>query len=129
MAGKRRSRRPLGTRRGPAFVLAALFAVLLQAFVVQTHIHAPTAAIGVAVGHASGGDAAQAKVSTLGDHQTATCAVCQMLAGGGGLMLVADAPSFITPHVVNEAAVFALPRAPPSTSHAWQSRAPPILQA
>jgi hypothetical protein len=128
MAGKRRSRRPPGhQRRGPAFVLAALFAVLLQAFVVQTHIHAPAAPIGIAVEQTS--DAAHAEVSAPSDHQTVTCAVCQTLAGGGGLMLVADAPSFDAPHAVNEAAVFALPRAPPSASHAWQSRAPPILQA
>jgi hypothetical protein len=135
MTGMSRSRRQTGaaaTRaRRPAFALAALFAVLLQAFVVQTHIHAPTAPIGVAIERvADGSDTQAAHVSAVDEHQAFACVVCQALARGASAVLAATAGGLTAGEAISEAATYAIPRAPPIAAHPWRSRAPPsVLQA
>lgn len=128
-----RSRRQTGAApraRRPAFALAALFAVLLQAFVVQTHIHAPAAPIGVAIERSASvsGDAG-IHVSAADEHQAFACVVCQTLAGAGHV-LATPVTGLLAAEALTEAATYTLARAPPAASHSWQSRAPPtVLQA
>ena len=135
MTGMSRSRRQIGaaaTRaRRPAFALAALIAVLLQAFVVQTHIHAPAAPVGVAIERAAdGSDTQAAHVSAADEHQAVACVVCQALARGANAVLAAAASGLTAADAIGEAATYALPRAPPIAAHPWRSRAPPsVLQA
>ena len=134
MTGMSRSRRQATATRAqrrPAFALAALFAVLLQAFVVQTHIHAPAAPIGVAIERvADGADTQATHVSAADEHQAFACVVCQALARGNSAVLAAAASSLVATEAISEAATYALPRAPPIAAHPWRSRAPPfVLQA
>jgi hypothetical protein len=136
MTGMRRSRRQtaaaaLRAGRKPAFALAALFAVFLQAFVVQAHFHAPNGALGLTIEHAAGADAStEAQVSALDEHQVTGCIICQTLAGGSTGILAAPVTSLVAGPARNDAATFVLPRAPPIAAHPWQSRAPPLsLQA
>jgi hypothetical protein len=126
MFGRDKSRRDFGATtswRGQAFTLAALIAVFLQAFVVQTHIHTPASMLGigyeqsstlsdVVVGHVTSGD------------QKIVCAVCQALSSAGSAPLVSNASLVLTGRT-NAAAEIALALAPRSLSHSWQSRAPP----
>jgi hypothetical protein len=135
MAGTRRSRRHTEaaaprTRRRGAFTLAALLAVFLQAFVAPTHIHAPRAPLNAAIGQLHDAAGTVSLQSTAVDeHQTVACAVCRTLAGGN-VMLAASATSLVADRIGGEAATYALPRAPPTAAHPWQSRAPPqVLQA
>ena len=117
--------------RRSAFALTALFAVLLQAFVVQTHIHAPVAPIGAGIERiAEGSTAPIASVSAPDEHQAFACVVCQTLASGVSAILTQPVSGLITAEATSEAATYTLPRAPPIASHSWQSRAPPTnLQA
>ena len=128
MAGMSRSRRQTGAAATrPAFALAALFAVLLQAFVVQTHIHAPVAPAGIAVERvAHGSDAPTASVSAPDEHQAFACVICQALASGGSAILAEPVSGLVAAEAASEAATYTLPRAPPIAAHPWQSRAPPI---
>jgi hypothetical protein len=125
MTGKRRSDRPFrAANRRIATVFAALLAVFLQAFVVQTHIHAsPFAPINLSFERsvdASGGDT---QVSAAGDHQR-FCAICQALAAAGAATLPSGA-SLISTDSAGEQAILALTLAPHAHTHSWQSRAPP----
>ena len=117
--------------RRSAFALSALFAVLLQAFVVQTHIHTPVAPVGAAIERiADASTAPIAIVSAPDEHQAFACVVCQTLASGAGAILIQSVSGLITAEATSEAATYTLPRAPPIASHSWQSRAPPtVLQA
>ncbi|HYD72118.1 MAG TPA: hypothetical protein VEF55_03210 [Candidatus Binatia bacterium] len=125
-----RSRHQTGAPRARryAFALAALFAVLLQAFVVQTHIHAPVAPIGAAIERvADGSDALIAIVSAPDEHQAFACVICQTLASAGSAVLTAPVSGLAASEAISEAATYALPRAPPIAAHPWQSRGPPIV--
>jgi hypothetical protein len=128
-----RSRRQTGAPRArrSAFALAALFAVLLQAFVVQTHIHAPVAPIGAAIERvADGSNAPTTIVSAPDEHQVFACVVCQTLASGGSAILAEPISGLVAAEATSEAASYTLPRAPLIAAHPWQSRAPPtVLQA
>lgn len=109
----------------PALTFAALLAVFLQAFVVQTHVHvvpAPVAAIELA---GATTHAASERASTARD-APAMCAICQTMAASGTALL-GQAPTLLinTPRAEQ-------PRETPQvalriTSHSWQSRAPPTL--
>lgn len=130
MAGMSRSRPQTGAPRARryAFALAALFAVLLQAFVVQTHIHAPVAPIGAAIERvALGSDAPIAIVSAPDEHQAFACVICQTLASSGSGILSQPISGVVSAEATSEAATYILPRAPPIAAHPWQSRAPPIV--
>ena len=96
--------------RRSVFALAALFAVLLQAFVVQTHIHAPIAPIGAAIERvADGSNPPIATVSASDEHQAFACVLCQTLASGGSAILAAPISGLIAAEAVAEAATYALP--------------------
>ncbi len=124
MTGKRRSDRRIRAAKGRiATVFAALLAVFLQAFVVQTHVHAiPIAPAGIEHSADASGDA---HASVGSDHQR-FCAVCQALAAGGAATLP-ETTSLITADAVGQEAVLAIALAPRAHTHSWQSRAPPSL--
>jgi hypothetical protein len=105
--------------------------MLLQAFVVQTHIHAPVAPIGAAIERvADGSNAPTANVSAPDEHQAFACVVCQTLASSGSAILAQPISGLAAAEATSEAATYTLPRAPPIAAHPWQSRAPPtVLQA
>lgn len=106
-----------------AVTLAALLAVFLQAFVIQTHVHAaaanPAAIAQAAADTARGGEHVRAT------HHQIACDVC--LLAHAGRAALPDAPALAAPpRVVADHATPAI-RAPPRTiALAWQSRAPPI---
>jgi hypothetical protein len=105
-------------------VFAALLAVFLQAFVVQTHIHAsPVAPINLSFERSVNASADDTHVSVAGGHQR-FCAICQALAATGAATLPAAAP-LISTDSVGEQAILAISLAPRAHSHSWQSRAPP----
>lgn len=106
----------------PAFALLAMLAVLLQAFVVQTHVHAPVAPLSIGFHQPAGGDDA-VHVTATGEHQL-VCAICQALAASGSA-LPPGAPVALVAALTNSLAVIALSIAPRIASYSWQSRAPP----
>jgi hypothetical protein len=110
-------------RRRLAFSFAALLAVFLQAFVVQTHVHAYTAPVSARFelpAHAAHDSSEQVSADS---HQT-ICVVCQALATAGAATLTSATTLAAVEHVT-EAALLALSLAPQLHSHSWQSRAPP----
>lgn len=124
MTGRRRSDRLFRAASGrTATVFAALLAVFLQAFVVQTHIHAaPFAPIKVGV-ERSLDTSGETHVSIGSEHQR-FCVVCQTLAAAGAAMLP-SAASPIAADTDDAEAVAAIARAPRAHTHSWRSRAPP----
>jgi len=111
--------RPWATR------LAALLAIFLQAFILQTHVHA-FAPVGVG-NYARAAEHVSPPVLELASHQelqAAACALCQAQSGGRALAPTAQAIG------VERAGAFVQP-APGArhvalaASHSWQSRAPP----
>lgn len=125
MSGARRNRHPnRAARRRPLLALASLLAVLLQAFVVQPHIHAPAALAEIAATPNGGTDTAIATpVADL--HRTIVCVVCQTRAGAGDNLLPAATPVWSDADLTSNSK----PRVPPPTTlvhaHPWESRAPP----
>jgi len=116
-----RMRRPMG-RAGTLF--AALLAVFLQAFVVQTHVHASgvmtVAAHEQSIGVKDGG----VHLSNGQDH--AKFAICDIIISVCHSTL-AVAPVIAERTIAtNEATALAIRRAPRALTHTWQSRAPPI---
>lgn len=123
-----RSRERMGAaamrRWRPAFALLALVAVFLQAFVVQTHVHAIGAPLSIGFHQpaaANDDDGVHATAKT--EHQL-VCAICQALATSGTATLPGDAVALVAVQS-NAVAVVALALAPRTISYFWQSRAPP----
>lgn len=117
-----RARQPMA--RG-AVLLAALLAVVLQTFVVQTHVHAYGVAreAGYEQGQTSR-DHAELHLTNPGDKFG--CAICDVLATAGHSTLP-DTGTVATEAVAsNEVTALAIRRAPRALTHSWQSRAPPI---
>lgn len=106
-------------------MFAALLAVFLQAFVVQTHIHATPGAPIVGFERSAEANGGHARVDVAGDHQR-FCPICQALATAGAATLP-TAASLISTDTVGEQAVLAITRAPHAHTHSWRSRAPPSV--
>ncbi|HVZ99835.1 MAG TPA: hypothetical protein VG841_05930 [Caulobacterales bacterium] len=110
-------------------VLAALFAVLLQAFVVQTHVHraetpAPLAvSVGLGVG---AGDARREAVAATVSAGKADCILCQALAGSGRATLAVAAALPEIRALAPLAPLVLVVAAPKRATLPWRSRAPPI---
>lgn len=103
-----------------AFAWVAMLAVFLQAFVVQTHVHAMTqGAAGIEQTQSSGGQHV-----TAGAEHALSCALCHALATHGAAP-IPSATSVLALERTSEAAILALALAPRVISHAWRSRAPP----
>lgn len=107
--------------RRQAFTLAALLAIFLQAFVVQTHIHTPVAPIALSAAE-TGGHGDQHVVSAS-DHPR-ICAICQVLSSSSAAPLP-DAAAALVAERTSAVALVALALAPRTISYFWQSRAPP----
>lgn len=110
--------------KGLAPLLAALLAVFLQAFVVQTHVHAfalGAPAIERTQENASHTDSAD----VVSAHHAAVCAFCEALRSGGRTILPPVVEIVGERQVLVEAYARALPATPQIISHAWRSRAPP----
>lgn len=111
-------------RHHPLTALLAAFALLLQAFVVQTHVHAlPAHAPHAAIAHIEAG------ASGLHDgvHDAFACPICQA-AATTGVSLLPGAVSLLSAHgLIAHQAQLHIPAAPAPISHAWRSRAPPHL--
>lgn len=107
--------------RRQALTFAALLAIFLQAFIVQTHIHVP-AVIQIAAGyeHSSAQDV---NAHATASDQKVMCALCQVLSHSN-TVLASPAILLATMHA-NAASDIALALAPRALSHIWQSRAPP----
>lgn len=109
-----------------AFVFAAMLAIFLQAFAVQTHIHAFAAPIAVVHEQAAdNGVEPDGAHATVADHQT-ICAICQALAANGSATLADGAQLAALTASSNETSALEIRRAPRALTHSWQSRAPPI---
>jgi hypothetical protein len=114
--------RPAADWRRQAFTFAALVAVFLQAFVVQTHVHAPATMLGAGYEQSSTDTHDVTAHASAADQKT-MCALCQVLSNPGtappsdAIWLAADR--------ADDAAAVALALAPSAISHFWQSRAPP----
>ena len=105
-------------------VLAALLALFLQAFLVQTHVHA--FALGAPAIERSQDDPAHADDGHVASTQhAAACVFCEALRSSGRSVLAAGAEIAGERQVVIEAEALALPVTPRTISHAWRSRAPP----
>ena len=122
-----RSREPVGAAAmrpwRPAFALLAMLAVFLQAFVVQTHVHAPVAPLSIAFEQPAAAHDDAAHVTAPSEHQL-ICAICQALAASAMAILPGAAVALVADQT-NAIAVVALSLAPRITSYSWQSRAPP----
>lgn len=113
-------------RHRPLVTLAALFAILLQAFAIQTHVHIYTPFSAPALVQAGGEDAHAHGAHASLAHGQVLCAICQALAASGTAVLPPDANLTETPAIAREAAAIVLPDAPRAQTHSWRSRAPPI---
>jgi hypothetical protein len=107
----------------PAFALIALLAVFLQAFVVQTHIHAIGAPLSIGYQQPVEAHDDAAHATATSEHQL-ICAICQALATSGTAALPNAAVALVAEQS-NAVAVVALALAPRTISYFWQSRAPP----
>lgn len=116
----RRSRRQRSERRR-ASALAALFALLLQAFLIQTHVHAPSLAF--AAQSQTVADFAEADAI---EAERASCTLCDMLRAGGATLPPASGSPSVEPASAGVGAVGHAP-APQAPAHDWRSRAPPSL--
>lgn len=126
MLGIRRTAdRPRTGRPRPLLTLVALFALLLQAFEVQTHVHAYGAQPAITAAADSAHAQPSGQHASL-QHQQLLCAVCQSLAAAGAAVVPARTTLATGPAIAREAAAIFLPDAPRAPAHAWRSRAPPI---
>lgn len=105
-------------------LLAALLAVFLQAFVVQTHVHA--FALGAPAIERSQNDTSHAEgVHVVSAHHAAACVFCEALRSSARTILPPVVEIVGERQVLVEAYARALPATPQTVSHAWRSRAPP----
>jgi hypothetical protein len=129
MTGNRRSADRITPRRKrdrAAFTLVALLAVFLQAFLVQTHIHAsPVFAPAYERAAHNEGSHSATHVSAAIDHQQG-CIICQALAANGSATLTDAAAVASTSNAAYETAALEIRRAPRAVTHSWRSRAPPV---
>lgn len=121
----RRSHHP-STSRGRAWGvrLAALLAVFLQVFVVQSHVHALTPV--APAGYAQDAHATASALDPATHEGQVSCALCQAqhasgaLPPGEGALLAAA-----TSHSINTA--LRIQRVTVARAYSWQSRAPPLV--
>ena len=105
---------------------AALFAMLLQAFIVQTHVHPAALAFGAVIERTEASHEAalgQAEVSAPDAH-TFGCPLCHALASNSATLTDAAAVAHAETARA-EATALAIAQAPRAHTHSWRSRAPP----
>lgn len=120
----RRHEKPAAKGRRLTFALAALLAVFLQAFVVQTHVHAPFAPLNLAYAQPADSTQDGSVHASATDEHRLVCAICHALTSSSTL-LPHHAAIAVTADRSNTLAIVALALAPTAISFIWQSRAPP----
>lgn len=126
MIGMLASSRPISARFsfarvGLAFVAA--LALLLQAFVVQTHTHAFSVPAVVAAESVL----ADAYAEDLGaPHHKSGCILCQASAHSGQALALSTAQVAEQSGASYNAAALEIRLAPRALTHTWHSRAPPV---
>ena len=110
--------------------LTAVFAILLQTLVVQTHVHGfGEGYTGASFVGALNGvvPAVQSEGLRAPADAQSECILCQMLATTGATILSASpaltTAAFLTPNAARPE----IRLVPETPAHAWQSRAPPIV--
>lgn len=103
-------------------MLAAMLAILLQTFAVQTHVHA----FGQAWSYERS-DATASHVTQLSHAELQpSCALCETLARAGRTALAAASGVVEPGDTTFGRASIAIRQAPLHPAHAWRSRAPPV---
>jgi hypothetical protein len=106
-------------------MLAALVAVFIQAFVIQTHIH-ETAPFRATAFERAADHEAPGHTHVSATHKQAGCITCIAFASAG-VSLATDAFTLIASlNATTAAATLAIRQAPRAISYSWRSRAPPI---
>jgi len=112
--------------RPPLPVVAALFALLIQAFLVQPHIHFDTnwGALAAARAHSAAQGAELPAPASEGDVDH--CLICHEQMSSGGTIVI-DVVSVLPPNAATIVASYAeaLCAAYGIISHSWQGRGPP----
>lgn len=123
---RRTQDRKEGRARARVFVmLAALVAVMIQAFVIQTHIHQTAPFMATAFERVADHDE-PGHTHLTATHEQAGCITCIAFASAG-VSLAPDAFTLIASlNATTEAATLAIRQAPRAISYSWRSRAPPI---
>lgn len=124
------TRRTLDRKEGRAgarvfVMLAALVAVMIQAFVIQTHIHETAPFMATAFERVADHDE-PGHTHLTATHEQAGCITCTAFAANG-VSIAPDAFTLIASlNATTEAATLAIRQAPRAISYSWRSRAPPI---
>jgi hypothetical protein len=109
--------------------VGACLAILLHAFVVQTHAvgvsHALAGVERVAVG--IGVDPAAPHLYTLAERSDPNCLICQTLAGAGRAIPASASQLASADNLAAAEASVRIRYVRVAPSHAWRSRAPPAL--
>jgi hypothetical protein len=117
---------PRGVR--PAFsVFAAMLALLLQVFAVQTHIDGVAGAGARAIVTTALGQAVQHEVAAPPSEPQAACPLCQALASGATPLAASSATLAMAFAAIASEAPCIARLAPAAPAHPWQSRAPPAF--
>jgi len=111
----------------PVIAFLAVFAIVLQSFIVQTHIHNPQSAASSSLAKSAEGDASGTTHSKFPvSDDTANCRLCQEL-GYAGRFVAPSSTLLIVPVIVAWLLIVFLHSAtiPSARSYVWRSRAPP----
>jgi hypothetical protein len=123
------------SRANPIGAVIALLALIIQLFVVQTHIHDAGFASG-AISQVTSSAASDIR-DGAGDRTAhpdgfpvkddpSNCPLCQVFAHSGGLLHAAQLPSWVPVFIIESAVHFSAPvQLDPRVSHSWFGRAPP----
>src|SRR5262245_16503143 len=124
-----RRRRALMRVQGwrPVVAFLAIFAIALQSFIVQTHIHNPLpAASSILAKNGDGGASGTTHGKFPVSDETANCRLCQELSYAGRFVAPSSALLIVPITVAWLLIVFLHSATIPSTrSYVWRSRAPP----
>lgn len=115
-----------GRAKARAFaLLAAVAALFLQIFVVQTHTHVQ-APLGSLAYEQPEEHARDGHAHVSAPQQQGGCIVCEVFAASGQSIAPDSATLSADHNAAYETAALAIRRAPRALTHVWQSRAPPI---
>jgi hypothetical protein len=119
-------RRGRASRVRWASTLLASLAVLLQAFVVQTHVHGLAGQdTGVSIALFDGGQPPTNNGTAPNHRNQQPCLICQALATGASAVVSATPTFAPLTHALRAEPVAEVALIATRPSHAWQSRAPP----
>ena len=105
---------------------AALLAILLQAFLIQTHVHAEAVGLSVERADRAAHGVPSAEVSGAHVGLEQACVVCQAAASSGRTLLPHRADSSLADGRVLYSSEIAEISIAVRPAHSWQSRGPPV---